>query len=159
MKIKIDLENIGKGNLQVKLESEKQNLVFIASYVPYASLAQLIDSLIAVLTQKKIDTTARWNTEPVEYEFQFSGLANDLSFAVKEYPDFRRKIDIENLVFAVTGFSLEIALPFWRSLREFQSHPSNSSEWKYSFPSRRMSRLNVLIKSYSAGLKQFERHA
>ena len=147
MSIKIDFENIEEGNLQVKLNSEKQNLIFIASYIPYNSFSELLDSLITVLTQEKINTTSRWNTEPVEYEFQFLGLAQNLSFNVKEYPDSRRKINIERLIFAKTGSSLEIALPFWRSLRKFQSNPSNFSKFK-PFSSQQMIKLTELIKSY-----------
>jgi hypothetical protein len=158
MSIKIYFENIGEGNLQVKLKLEEQILVFIASYIPYNSFLELVDSLIAVLTQKKIDTTVRWNTEPVEYEFQFSGFINNLSFAVKKYPDSRRKTDAEKLVFSMTGSELEIVLPFWRALRQFQGHPSNFCKWKHSFPSGQMSRLNELFENYSVEPKPFDRH-
>jgi hypothetical protein len=144
--IKIYFGDVEEGNLPIKIESEHQSLLFTASYIPYDSFSELVHSLISVLTCKNIDVNIRWNTEPVEYEFHFSGDLNNVFFVIREYADSRRIIGRESQVFYADGSRLEIVLPFWRTLRRFQSYPENINKWKHSFSFREMDRLNEIIK-------------
>jgi hypothetical protein len=147
MGVKIYFGNIEKDNLSIRIESKEQSLLLTASYIPYNSLSELVYSLITVLTCKNIDVNVRWSTEPVEYEFHFSGDSNNVCFLIREYADSRRVLGIENQVFYANGSRFEIVLPFWRALRQFQSYPSNINRWRHPFPFGEMDRLSEMIKN------------
>jgi hypothetical protein len=146
MVFKVYLGELAKNNLPIKLKTNNQEISFIASNIPYNSLSELVYALIAILTYKQFTVNVRWSTEPVEYEFCFSVKNKDASLVINKYPDSRRKQGTEEVIFSVTGSPINVALPFWRALRDFQSRPNEISPWIRFFPTKQMARLSETIK-------------
>jgi hypothetical protein len=146
MTFRVYFSTIERNNLLVRLDDEKQIFSFIASSIPYDSISELADALISILTHKNIETYVHWNTEPVEYDFCFSGNFKNLSFRVLEYPDRTRKLNSEKLVFSRDGSSREIALPFWRALRQMKSLEKEPHGSNFNISSVIMNQLTKIIK-------------
>jgi hypothetical protein len=146
MIFKVYFGELIKNNLPIKLKTTDQEISFIASNIPYNSLSELVYALIAILTYKQLTVNVRWSTEPIEYEFCFSVKNKDASLVINEYPDSRRKQGTEKIKFSISGSPIDIVLPFWRTLRDFQSHPNELSSWIRFFPAEQMKRLSETIK-------------
>lgn len=69
---RVRFDDLLAGGLPVTLDAADKHLSFLASPIPYDSLADLVTALITVLVADTAQITVRWNTEPIEYAFQFS---------------------------------------------------------------------------------------
>lgn len=135
------------GSMPVKITNSNRQICFTASYVPYDSMLELIDALILSLKghNQKI---ARWNTEPIEYEFIFSRNCEHLTLDILNFPDCRRKQSQGELLLKVCDSPIAIVLPFWRALREVENRSSFEQQWQRVFPKREMRLLEEGIKDH-----------
>lgn len=144
-KFRVNYGDLLSGWLPVEISSGSQHLLFYASYTPYSSLRELVDALISLLTTEG-QSTARWNTESIEYDFVFNAGEFESSLKVIEYPDHGRRLNLGNTVFNMAGSAMQIVVPFWRQLRHIEFRPGFIEEWKRNFPIRELGILHDLIK-------------
>jgi hypothetical protein len=142
---RIQFGDLLSGWLPIELLMGNQQLFFYASYTPYDSLRELLDALISFLAAEG-QSTARWNTEPIEYDFVFIAGESVSSPEVVEYPDHRRRLDLGKTVYIANKSQMQIALPFWRQLRRVKYRPGFVDQWKRAFPSRELGVLHDFIK-------------
>ena len=123
---------------------------FIASYTPYDSLTELVEALRSFLKSGQ-PRLARWNTEPVEYEFVFSEASNQAKLKVFKYPNHQRLESAAEIVFLrVTNSRISLVLSFWRALRAFETTNHLAHQWHWTFPTREMDLLKEQIKVLKA---------
>ena len=79
------------GSLPVTVDGANHHLAFLASPIPYDSLAELVTALIRVLAADTVPIAVRWNTEPVEYAFQFSAENSSILLQIEQFPDSTRQ--------------------------------------------------------------------
>jgi hypothetical protein len=134
------------GWLPVTLTANDHALSFVASHTPYNSLSDLTIALISVVLTDTLDTSVRWNTEPIEYEFRFASDARDMTLSVIQWPDSTRARENNQNVFRARGSRVEMVLPFWRALRQLESHGTQVWEWQHPFPTSDMRKLDHYIQ-------------
>jgi hypothetical protein len=139
--LKVHLEQIEHGGLIVELKTAEQQLSFVASDFLYDSLEELVEALFNFLKSQR-ETTARWTTEPTEYDFTFSLDIESGRLAVLEYPDNGRTQRTGRVAFEVFDTPLALALPFWRALRRLEAQPNFQQGWRRPFPIRAMQLLS-----------------
>ena len=144
------MESPQSGWMSLSLKAGEESLLMAASYGPYDSLRDLIESLSALLTGSA-GLTVRWNCEPEEFDFKLKarGAADGVEFEVIRYANHRRKQADSRIVFALRGSKLDICAPFWRALRDLQRRVSTDvfeSNWKCAFPQRELQQLTRLIR-------------
>lgn len=134
------------GSMIVEVGCKEKNLFFVASYLPYCSIFDLVEGLIMFI--KTSDTRIiKWNTEPVEYEFIFAKFENKTTFEVKRFPDSRRnEFEIDEVLFRKNGSDKSIVIPFWRALRRLETYSDFENNWRRVFPKREMELLNKYIR-------------
>ncbi|BAY27819.1 hypothetical protein NIES2100_76450 [Calothrix sp. NIES-2100] len=133
--------------IAVELLSQEQQLSFIASYTPYNSFLELIDALLVFL--KRSDrTVVRWNTEPIEYEFQFYNHGQQAILDILKLRDCWTNRLANELVLRINSSHLSIVLPFWRALRHLQTDSNFEQQWGRAFPQREMKLLGECIQFY-----------
>jgi len=132
--------------LPVTLDAGNDHLSFLASPIPYDSLADLVTALITVLVAHTIQIAVRWNTEPIEYEFQFSVENDSILLRIEEFPDSTRQRNTGQIVFTVHGSRAAIVLPFWRALRAMESMNHGTWQRHHPFPTSDMRKLDRHIQ-------------
>ena len=121
-----------------------------ASYQPYDSLRDLIESLSALLSGSQQITTVKWNCEPEEFDFQMKAQDGRVELVVVRYPSNRRKRGSGRVVFSFRGSKWDICLPFWKELRDLRARASIDvfeSNWRRQFPQRELQQLTKIIRS------------
>lgn len=159
--LRVSMESPQSGWMSLSLKAGEESLVMAASYAPYDSLRDLIESLSALLTGSE-GMTVRWNCEPEEFDFRMTarGAGEGVEFEVIRYANHRRKQADRRIVFALQGSKLEICLPFWRTLRDLQRRVSTDvfeSNWKREFPQRELQQLTRLIREQAKGERRREK--
>ena len=89
-----------------------------------------------------------WNEEPIESEFRFRRNGELVSLEVLEFPDHRRVLQPASR-FDFQGSYEEVALPFWRALRDLQGRFSGeelAARWHRSFPTSDLDDLTSVLK-------------
>jgi hypothetical protein len=132
--------------LPVTLDAANHRLSFLASPIPYNSLADLVTALITVLVADTVQIAVRWNSEPVEYEFQFSVENSAILFRIDQFPDSTRQHNTGQIVFTVHGSRAAIILPFWRALRSMESKVYETWQRHHPFPTSDMRKLDRHIQ-------------
>jgi hypothetical protein len=135
------------GWMPIDIESHQQHLTFAASHTPYASLFDLITSLMIVATTATTQTIVRWTTEPIEYDFVFTIDQPAIQFDILEYPTHARLVNQAQHVFSFHSQPRPLVTTFWRALRNLESRWPHPSEWNEPFPSRELARLGATIAS------------
>ncbi len=123
-RIQISHETPVNGWLPIRFVIDGQTIDIDASNVPNNPVQDLADALDTVVrgSQAKVF----WSQEPGGYFFFFS-LAEDhvqLRVALAQDDDLRSRE-----VMSVVGHRNEILLPFWRFVRNFQSHDYREPHW------------------------------
>jgi hypothetical protein len=136
-----------KGSITVDIKSMEQQLLFIASSIPYNSFFELVDALI-VLINGYSETIVRWNTEPIEYEFNLSRNNDEITLEVVRFPDSRKIQSQGEVVFRINDSYELIVLPFWRALRQMEFCDNFEEQWGRTWPKREMMLLNKLIEGF-----------
>jgi hypothetical protein len=134
------------GSLPITLTRNDQTLFFIASDTPYDSLFDLVRALITVVLTDTVRCSVRWNTEPVECEFHFRMGIGTTTLTIIEWPDSSRQRENSQTVFLLHGSRMEVVIPFWRALRQLESHTSERWEWQHPFPTSDMQNLDQHIR-------------
>jgi len=134
------------GGLPITLTTNSNTVSFVASHTPYDSLSELVTTLITVVLEDTIHKPVRWNTEPIEYEFLFTTDGDTIAHTVIQWPDATRQRENSKIVFVMRGSRMEIALPYWRALRQLESHTTETWEWQHPFPTSDMRKLNQHIR-------------
>ncbi|MDX2039881.1 MAG: addiction module protein [Acidobacteriota bacterium] len=147
--LKVRFEAVKSGWMTVRLESPEQTLSFSPSYTPYDSIAELINALYDFLSWSESETKSvvRWNEQPNEYEFVFVNAGEKAGLTISEISE-RVSGRVREAVFSISDSHLQIALPFWRALRDLQTNPFHNyeAEWRRQFPSREMDALTDKVK-------------
>ena len=137
--------------LPVTLDAGNDHLSFLASPIPYDSLADLLSALITVLVADSVQIAVRWNTEPIEYDFEFSVENSSILLRIEEFPDSTRQRNTGQVVFSVHGSRAAIVLPFWRALRTMESKNHGMWQRHHPFPTSDMRKLERHIQQLQHG--------
>ena len=121
-----------------------------ASYQPYDSLRDLIESLSALLSGSQQDVTVKWNCEPEEFDFRMKAEDDRVELLVVRYPNHRRSRGSGRVVFSYRGSKWDVCLPFWKELRDLRIRASTDvfeSNWRRKFPQHELQQFTTLIRS------------
>ena len=140
--IKINFGKPEYGWLPVTLVTKDYNLDMDVSDVPVDPVQLLIDALSKALSG--VDGEVWWHLEPNGYYFTFGLKENDYCLTIDSaHVSFEKEIRYSE--FTMSGSLEDIILPFWRALREFESHGYSDPAWP-DFPKSEMIRLTELIE-------------
>ena len=134
------------GGLPVTLDAADEYLSFLASPIPYDSLADLVTALITVLVADAAQIAVRWNTEPIEYEFQFSIKNGAILLKIEQFANSTRQNNAGQIAFTAYGSRRAIVLPFWRALRNMESRDGKIWQQYHPFPTSDMRKLDQHIE-------------
>jgi hypothetical protein len=145
--LKVRFADVKGGWMSVSLVSYEQSLSFFPTYTPYDSIDELVNVLFDFLSWSESESVVRWNEQPNEFQFVFVNAGEKAEFKVYEISQRVSGLTSE-LVLSVSGSRLQIALPFWRALRDLETNPNHNyeSEWRRSFPSGEMAALTTKVK-------------
>lgn len=143
-RLRVNFGVADSGSLPVMLTATNQQLTFVASYIPYDSLNDLVASL-TVLLNADGSTSVIWNTEPTEYDFLFTAKENEITLTVTEFPSARRTSHAGSIVFTVQASRRELVLIFWRALRNLRTQQAFEQHWKREFPDAAMEQLTAKL--------------
>ena len=135
--------------MSLSLKTGAESFVTAASYQPYDSLCDLIESLSALLSGSQ-DVTVKWNCEPEEFDFRMKARDDRVELKVIRYPNHRRRRGSGRVVFSFRGSKMDLCLPFWKELRDLHSRSEIDvfeSNWRRKFPQRELQHLTTLIRS------------
>lgn len=96
-----------------------------ASDVPNNPLQELLAALEGIACG--IDASVWWHMEPASYFMYFQRVADEMQLRL-EYADEGKRSRAKEVV-TVQGSMARIVTPFWRFLREFQSHAFAEPHW------------------------------
>jgi hypothetical protein len=132
----------GMGSMEVALRSglDQQDCSFVASYIPYDSVFELVVGLIAIVRGEG-SAVARWNTEPIEYDMELSAVGDQAGIVVAQYIAHSRQQSARQQLFEFRGSRRAVIQPFWRALRRLESDPAYEQVWSRPFPSRDLRQL------------------
>jgi hypothetical protein len=145
MTLRVNFEPPVSGGLPISLISGEDTLSFIASHLPANSLSNLVSALIAVMISENGQAVVCWNTEPMEYEFLFEILPEHIDFSVVQWLDSRRRQDQGWSVFRTRNTRRQLALSFWRALRQLESSSHSTWQWPYPFPTDELRKLEQYL--------------
>jgi hypothetical protein len=147
--MRLDIEPPVHGWATIRLTAEGVYLEFVASYVPYDSIGDLARAAVDLLTGLP-EQVVSWNTEPMEYDFQFVTAGGRTCLKVHQYPDSRRRRQrAEVPVATVEGDTTSLARAIWRGLRRLQGAvPAEAfaAAWRSPFPSEAVERIGDLLR-------------
>lgn len=145
-RIDIRYQPPSNGWLTLRLSAEGRSIEIDASDVPNNPIQALVDALDSAAA----GTPSRvwWNQEPSGYLMSFVPLGSEFGNEMEFRLEFSHhgEHSPSHVALALRGGRSEVLLPFWRFLREFQSHAYAEPHW----PSVNYERL-LLIKARIAG--------
>jgi hypothetical protein len=103
----------------------EQHIEFVASDVPNNPIQELADALD--LAVRGIHAQVWWHLEPDGYFMRFAPVGDEVLFQLDFASCSERKCATP--VLTLRGSRAEVLLPFWRFLREFQSHAYTAPHW------------------------------
>ena len=110
----------------------------------------LTNALLNILVYPNNEYKINWNEEPIEYEFVFFRIQENIKLEIYKYPDQTRISTLAEKILSITGTYHEICIPFWRALRSFETSVSASvlkKIWRRDFPTMELKKLTERIKS------------
>ncbi|HSE24914.1 MAG TPA: hypothetical protein VLB68_24855 [Pyrinomonadaceae bacterium] len=150
-KLKVIFDDPGDGWVCVKLSCGVEIADIIACYTPYDSFLDLVDALYNLFLYEG-EWRVSWNEAPVECELRFRKTGNLVNFELLEFPDHRRELQRAESRLKAKGSYDEIAIPFWRALRNLQGRFSSEelhTRWHRAFPSKELEELTFILRSAS----------
>ena len=150
-KLNVAFDDPADGWIELKLRSGNAVINIVASYTPYDSFLDLINTLYN-LSLYEAESKVIWNEEPVEYEMHFGRVGNVVSLDVVEFPSHIRDLQQAATRFKASGTFEEVALPFWRALRDLQGRLSVEelrARWHRDFPVQEMEGLTSILRKAS----------
>lgn len=98
-----------------------------ASDVPNNPVQELISALEDIA--RGLDSSVWWHLEPAGYFMYFERVSEEVRLRIDYSNDSKRGHSKE--VAVIRGSPAQILKPFWRFLREFQSHSFTEPHWPY----------------------------
>ena len=150
-KLKIAFDDPGDGWVGLKLICGGEVAEIIASYTPYDSFLDLVNALYNLFLYEG-EWRVIWNEAPVEYELRFRRTGNLVSLELVEFPDHRRELQEAQGRLKATGSYDEVAIPFWRALRNLEGKFSSEelhARWHREFPSKQLEGLTSMLRQAS----------
>jgi hypothetical protein len=145
--LQVSLCNPHNGWLEVSISTEEEEFKEAVSYTPNDFTAELV--MAAALLMQGQDGLAVASCEPNTYDFRFCK-ESDVGmgrFYIVGFPDHRRK-DTGGVILSFRASTTNIALPFWRALRNLESRVSATDyqdAMRREFPSSQLQRLSALL--------------
>ena len=148
--LRVDIEPPQNGWTTVRLTVADVGLEFIASYTPRDSIGDLAQAAAGLLDGVP-EQVVVWNTEPEEYEFQFSAVGGRTHLKVRRYPDHRRRgRRIEALGASVDDDTIRIVRAIWRGLRRLCGAVTAEefvASWGHPFPIATVERIGEQLRA------------
>jgi len=123
--IKVQHEPPSHGWLRLQLDVAGHSVSIDASDVPNNPVQELVEALDQAASGT--ESCVWWHLEPDGYFMHFTPTEKEIELRLHFAPRSERSRSQE--VFAVRGSRAEVLLPFWRFLREFQSHSYVEPQW------------------------------
>lgn len=98
-------------------------------------LAELLNTLIILASEKSVEKTVKWNRNPEEFDFVFAKSGETLRLEIIEYPTAER--EIKSTVFTHQGNANEIVEAFYQTfsqLYEDRNTDEFEQNWRQPFP-------------------------
>ena len=123
--IRISYQPPSNGWLTVLLTVDAVPVEIDASDVPNNPIGDLVAALD--LAAQGVPSSVWWHLEPGGYFMYFTPHGNDVQLRL----DFERSSETAraSTVLAFQGSPKQVLLPFWRFVREFQSHDFQEPHW------------------------------
>jgi hypothetical protein len=150
-KLKVVFDDPESGWVGLKMSCGDEVADIIASYTPYDSFLDLVNALYNLFLYEG-DWRVVWNEEPVERELRFYRVGNLVSLELLEFPDHRRELERAASRLKVNGSYQEVAIPFWRALRNLQGRFSPEEldgRLHRKFPSKEIEGLTSILRQAS----------
>lgn len=147
-KLLVSFESPQHGFMSIRLRNGDEEFVTVVSHAPYNSLRDLIEALTSVL-DGDCTLVVKWNSEPDEYDFRLTARGRDAQLDVVHYPDHRRTVSDESIIFSVKGPKLEMCSSFWKELQDLRSRTEQDEfdrQWRQEFPEQAMQELMKRIQ-------------
>jgi len=113
------------GWVSLRLSVGDQSVAIDASDVPNNPIQDLVDAIDLVACG--VHSQVWWHLEPDGYFMRFEPIGNDVLFRLDFAPRSERRL--AEPVLSLRGSRAEVLLPFFRFLREFQSHAYREPHW------------------------------
>jgi len=113
------------GWLQLELSVEGQSVGIDASGVPNNPIQELVEALEYAASGS--ESRVWWHLEPDGYFMHFIPVGKEIEFRLEFAP--RSERSRSRAILSFQGGRAEVLLPFWRFLREFQSHSYVEPHW------------------------------
>ena len=114
-----------RGWLPLQITVAGRSIEIDASDVPNNPVQDLIEAIDRAASG--LESRVWWHLEPDGCFMYFTPVSNLVQFRLEFAPDSKR--GASQTVFAIQGSRAEMLLPFWRFLREFQSHSYTEPDW------------------------------
>jgi len=149
-KLKVAFDGPQDGWVEVRISCGGEDANIIASYTPHDSFLDLVNALYNLFLYES-ESKVVWNEGQSESEMRFRKTGSLVSLDVVEFPDHRRDLQPQSRL-KVCGTYEEVAIPFWRALRELQGRFSPeelNAKWHRDFPSKQIEGLTSMLRQSS----------
>jgi hypothetical protein len=148
-KLRVSFNSPQCGWMSFELRAGEQSLTDAVSYTPYDSLADLINTLIKLLSDDT-ELRVRWAHNPDELDFKFSARGDEARLEVEWYRDHLRAEGTGERMFSYAGSRLDVCHPFWKALCDLQADvevDEFARNWRREFPERELQWLSEGIRA------------
>lgn len=148
--IQVRFDSPKNGWLLMEIAADGQTFSFWASYIGGDFLTLLVDSLNTYLNGRKAEVDLY--EEPQTYRFAFTSKSGEDIFRIRSFADeleARKEYGRSKLVLEVMMSRVDLALVFWRALREIEGRIGKEifdTHW-VGFPSKKVELLGQKIKA------------
>lgn len=125
--IKIAYQAPTNGWLKLTFALDDKLIEIDASDVPNNPIQELVAALENIA--RGLDSSVWWNLEPAGYFMYFERVSEEVRLRIDYSNDSKPGHAKE--VAVIRGTPAQILKPFWRFLREFQSHAFAEPHWPY----------------------------
>ena len=147
-KLKVTFDDPADGWVQLKVWSNNEVVRIVAGYTPYDSFRDLVDALYNRFLYEG-ESKVIWNAQPIEFELRFGRSGSVITLDVLEFPCYRRYEQPTMNRLSSSGSYDEIAVPFWRALRNLQGRLSTEelrARWHRDIPAKEIEGLTSLLR-------------
>jgi hypothetical protein len=144
----ISLESPQCGWMALSVTGGEGFVRYGASYTPYDSLGDLLDSVTALL-QGQDSIIVKWETEPEQYDWHFQREGEQITLRIIYYPDHRRTRELAREVFVYSLPLIELARDIEAEVRELQERAERDvfeSNWRREFPTAELAQLSAALE-------------
>jgi len=137
-KLRLEIDPPEHGWAVVRLNAPGVSLELNASYTPRDSITDLAGAASALQAGLPAEIVS-WNTEPIEFDFEFERSGDQIRLEIRKYRDHSRSRRSKGgeLVAVVESDVETVVNAIWRGLRRLQGHMTGSdfaTAWGHDFP-------------------------